>query len=83
LIYANATAVANDIMMRAEANATLLEYEGYATAYRTLMNSVTTMSDDTALLSFMFSESISKYQKNSNLNVGFTKPNVLVTNGKP
>lgn len=30
LIYANATAVATNIMMLAEANATRLEYEGYS-----------------------------------------------------
>lgn len=30
LIYANASSQATDVMMRAEANATKLEYEGYA-----------------------------------------------------
>jgi hypothetical protein len=83
LIYANATALANDIMIKAEANATKLEYEGYSVAYRNLINSVNVMNDDTALLSFMFSESVSKYSRNTNLNLGFIKPNVLLNgNGR-
>ena len=84
LIYANATAIATDIMMRAEANATKLEYEGYSVAFRNLINGVSVMSDDNALLSFMFAESVSKYSHNTNVNLGFTRPNVLVNAaGKP
>ena len=84
LIYANATAVATDVMMKAESNATKLEYEGYSVAYRNLINGVSIMSDDTALLSFMFAESVSKYSQNTNVNLGFNRPNVLVNAaGKP
>jgi regulator of protease activity HflC (stomatin/prohibitin superfamily) len=36
LIYANAQAIATDVMMRAESNATRIEYEGYAAAFKTL-----------------------------------------------
>lgn len=48
-------------MMKAEANATMLEYEGYSKAFKSLIDSVKSMSDDNALLSFMFAEGISKY----------------------
>lgn len=40
LIYAKATAQAKDITMLAEANATKLEYEGYAAAFAALSQSV-------------------------------------------
>ena len=79
MIYANATAVATDIMMRSESNATKLEYEGYAVAYSTLKNNVD-MSDNNAFISFMFAETVSKYSKNANLNIGFSKPVVLLNN---
>lgn len=81
IIYANATAIATDVRMKAEANATKLEYEGYAVAFKSLINSMSAMSDDTALLSFMFAESLSKYTENANLNLGFNKPNTLITSG--
>jgi regulator of protease activity HflC (stomatin/prohibitin superfamily) len=81
IIYANATAIATDVRIKAEANATKLEYEGYAVAFKSLINSMSAMSDDTALLSFMFAESISKYTHNANLNLGFNKPNTLITSG--
>ena len=81
LIYANATAQATDIRLKAEANATKLEYEGYATAFKSLITSVNVMSEDAALLGIMFAESLSKYTKNTNVNLGFTKPNTLITSG--
>ena len=40
LIYANATAIATNIMMLAESNATKLEYEGYSQAYSVLKNDI-------------------------------------------
>jgi hypothetical protein len=69
-------------MMKAEANSTKLEYEGYATAYATLKNNVD-MSDNNAFISFMFAETLSKYQSNANLNVGFAKPVILLNNQSP
>lgn len=47
LIYANASSVATNVMMLAEANATRLEYEGYSQAYAVLKNDIT---DNSALI---------------------------------
>ena len=67
-------------MLKAEANATKLEYEGYATAFHNLTSLVSVMNDDAPLLSMMFAESLSKYSKNTNLQLGFTKPGILLSN---
>ena len=77
LIYANATSQATDIMMKAEANSTKLEYEGYAAAYANLSSQVDFRSNS-ALLSFMFAETLSKFTNKTNLNFGFKSPGVLI-----
>ncbi len=70
IIYANASAVATDIIMRAEANATRLEYEGYSQAFAVLKNDVT---NNDAMIQLMFAETISKFGQSSSLNLGFSK----------
>ena len=80
LIYANATSTATNVSMMAEANATKIEYEGYAEAYKILSQNVD-MTNANAFLSFMFAETLSKYGKSANVNLGFTKPAVLVNQG--
>lgn len=77
LIYANATAIATNVMMIAESNATRLEYEGYSQAYSVLKNDIT---DNDALIQLMFAETISKYGQNANLNLGFSKAAQLLSN---
>lgn len=78
LIYANATAQAMQITAKAEALATQSEYEGYAKGFQNLKNQCK-FTDDNALLSFMFAETLSKYSNsNVNVNLGFTKPGILV-----
>ena len=77
LIYANATAIATNIMMLAESNATRLEYEGYSQAYAVLKNDIT---DNSALIQLMFAETISKYGQKANLNLGFSKAAQLLSN---
>lgn len=82
LIYANATAQATDVRMRAEANATRIEYEGYAAAYYTLQQNVDFSKDNNGYLSFMFAEMLSKFSNQTNLNFGFAKPGMLLGSGK-
>ncbi len=77
MIYANATAIATNIKMLAEANATRIEYEGYSQAFAVLKNEFT---DNAALIQLMFAETISKYGHNANLNLGFSKAAQLLTN---
>jgi regulator of protease activity HflC (stomatin/prohibitin superfamily) len=77
LIYANASAQARNIMMIAESNATKIEYEGYGQAFNILSQNVD-MKTDSTLLSFMFAESLSKFNKKTNLNIGFKSPATLI-----
>lgn len=67
------------ITAKAESQATQAEYEGYAQGYLTLRNAVG-FTDDNAFLSFMFAEILSKFTNLVNVNIGFTKPGVLVNN---
>ena len=82
LIYANASAIANNITTIAESNATVIEYQGYSNAYAYLDSYINFGKNDSAFLSFMFAETASKFTNKTNINFGFTSPAVLIDNTK-